>query len=338
MKKMMNKNRILIVFLLMGSIFSLHAADKVTIKLASLFPIGSSWDTTLREIASEIKKNTGGDVSMKIYSGGTMGSEGNVLRKIKIGQIDAGVFSAFGLKEMVSDTFVISFPFLLQSENEVDFALRFYTPEFKREFNKKGFEPLVWSKSGWAHIFSNKPVKTPEDLKKLKLGFSPNETEMIDAFRNMGFNVIPIDMTGMTMALQTGMIEAFYSPPALAASYQWFGLANYMMEMPIAPVVGSIIISKRTWNRIPKKHRPAVRTAIKKAEKRFYLQTDSMTREAIEIMKKNGLHVVKLTESQKNVWRNIVLLTDYSDFTTGKGSVSAKTYNDFKSKVEDYRN
>src|SRR5690606_40525776 len=59
----------------------------------------SHWMREMRAAAAEIKERTGGGVEIKFYPGGVMGNDAQVLRKIRIGQLHGGAFTAGGLAE-----------------------------------------------------------------------------------------------------------------------------------------------------------------------------------------------------------------------------------------------
>ena len=71
-----------------------HAVD---IKIASVAPDGSRWMQQMRAGAEEVSARTGGRVNIKFYPGGVMGNDAQVLRKIRIGQLQGGAFTAGGL-------------------------------------------------------------------------------------------------------------------------------------------------------------------------------------------------------------------------------------------------
>ncbi|RKX71538.1 MAG: C4-dicarboxylate ABC transporter substrate-binding protein, partial [Spirochaetes bacterium] len=106
----------------------------LTVKLASPLPEGTEWDNALRRMADEWSQITGGHVRVKIYPGGIAGDEADMVRKMRIGQIDAGVFTAFGLKMMVPETFVLTLPGLLKNDAELDFVLDNYVQRFDNRF------------------------------------------------------------------------------------------------------------------------------------------------------------------------------------------------------------
>ena len=57
--------------------------------------------------------------------------------------------------------------------------------------------------------------------------------------------------------LQTGMVNAFFTTPVMAYASQWFAFTPYMIEMPWAPMMGAIIVSKRAWKKVPESIAPA---------------------------------------------------------------------------------
>ena len=63
-------------------------AAPVRIKLGTLAPQGSTWHQLLQEMAQKWTAASNGQVELKIYAGGTQGNEGEMIRKIGIGQLE----------------------------------------------------------------------------------------------------------------------------------------------------------------------------------------------------------------------------------------------------------
>lgn len=315
----------------------LFAANPIVIKVASLAPQGSSWDLSLRQMAKEWSEITEGTVELKIYPNGIMGNEEDVIRKMKIGQVDAAIVTLMGMNQIVPDSFVLGLPFLIQNEDELDYVIREVTPLFDKEFERKGFVVLAWSKSGWIHIFSTKQVTSPSELKDLKFGINSGQPEMIQAFKGMGFNIVSIGPSGLMLALQSGMVEAYYAPPMGSASYQWFALAPYMTSIPLSPVLGGFIISERSWNRIPKKYHTQLKASVDKVGRAFASETVKMNQQAMDIMLANGLKVTEIKPAGRKQWTSLFLLDDYSALVGEGKPISQKTYTEFKSRLDTYR-
>ena len=62
-----------------------------TIKIATLAPEGSAWINNLNDLNAEVKKKTNNSVRFKIYPGGVLGDEKDMIRKMYVGQIHAAI-------------------------------------------------------------------------------------------------------------------------------------------------------------------------------------------------------------------------------------------------------
>ena len=78
---------------------ALPSEAKVTIRLGTVAPKGSSWELILRRMGADWGKATGGEVRLRIYPGGTVGDEGEMIRKMRNGQLQAAGIPNAGLAE-----------------------------------------------------------------------------------------------------------------------------------------------------------------------------------------------------------------------------------------------
>jgi TRAP-type C4-dicarboxylate transport system substrate-binding protein len=98
------------------------------IKIATLAPEGTSWMKVMNEMSKEVKEKTGGEVKLKFYAGGVMGDEGDVIRKVKFGQLHGGGFTGRGLGEINSDERILELPNLFKNDKEVDCVVNVHNP------------------------------------------------------------------------------------------------------------------------------------------------------------------------------------------------------------------
>jgi TRAP-type C4-dicarboxylate transport system substrate-binding protein len=325
----------LLIFLIFLYLLPQWAAA-LTVKLASPLPEGTEWDNSLKQMADEWAEITGGRVRVKIYPGGIAGNEADMVRKMRIGQIDAGVFSAFGLKMMVPETFVLTLPGLLKNDAELDYVLDTFVPRFDEKFRENGFELLAWSKSGWANIFCRVPVSSPQELFDVSLAVDNTESETSAAFKTLGFKVVTISLNEIMMGLQSGLIDAVASPPVITAAYQWFALASYMTDFNITPVLGGLVVSERTWQRIPEEYREDLRASMNKVAVKFYDEAMSLNDEALRIMKENGLNIVELDEDAVGAFEDVMIGGHYLMVGEGK-PVPPALYEELQSELESFR-
>lgn len=276
----------------------------LTIKLGSIAPSGSPWDKSLRSLAAQWTQASGGSVVLKIYPGGIAGDEADMLRKIKIGQLDAAGLSGMGLNIIDNSILAIHLPLLIRTDDELDYILDKLKPELEKRLEEKGFKVIVWSKVGWAHFFSKRPIVVPDDLKKHKQFVYAGDADGIQAWKEGGFNPVPLSMTDLLPSLQSGMVEAYTATPLSAASYQWFALAPNMCGLKWAPLVGGIVVATRTWNKIPEALRPSLMEIAKSVGVSMQTEINAADADAVKVMQQHGLVVNAVSPEQVTLWKN----------------------------------
>jgi TRAP-type C4-dicarboxylate transport system substrate-binding protein len=277
--------------------------DAQVIKIGSVAPDRSPWNDALKEIAREWEAISQGQVKLKIYPGGIAGSEDDMIRKMKVGTLGGAVLTNIGLTKIYPDAFVLSTPFVFHSEKEMAYVMERLNPIFEKEIKEKGFKVIIWTMSGWVNFFSKNPVLYPQDLKKQKLAFSTGEPAMEQAWKKSGYNIVPSDLKDLMMALQSGMVDAFYLPPLLAGAGQYFPLAPHMCSLKIAPLVGGMVIMDKIWERIPENYRTPMMEVVKRLSAKLAVETDALEIKALDSMKKNGLIIHEAPADSLPKWK-----------------------------------
>jgi TRAP-type C4-dicarboxylate transport system substrate-binding protein len=294
----------------------------LTIKLGSLAPADSPWDKSLKQLAADWEKASSGQVVIKIYTGGTVGDESEMLRKIRLGQLQAAAITGVGINQVYKGVLALSIPMLVTTDEELAYVLENITPYFDSEISKKSFKVVVWTFAGWTHIFSKKPVNTIEDLKKQKLWVWEGNSKEIQIWKEAGFKPVPLGVPDMMTSLQSGGVESLITTPLTAAAYQWFGIAQNMNEMNWAPMIAGILISTSTWEKVPKNLQPALLDIARNTGIKIFDDTKKSDAEAITIMKKYGLKSQASSALQETEWKKLVdqYFTKYIDTEIGRDS------------------
>ncbi len=160
-------------FILLVPLLLAHSAmgaeKDVIIKLATLAPEGSSWMKTFNLLNAEVMKKTGKRIQFRIYPGGVLGDEMDMLRKMKIGQIQGAALTSGGLSALFKEVDVLQIPFLFQKYEEVDAVLNRMDAFFRKGFEESGYIFLGWSEAGFIYLMSTTPMYGVSDLKKGKV-------------------------------------------------------------------------------------------------------------------------------------------------------------------------
>ncbi len=281
------------IFFAILILFSLNAHASTVIKFATLAPEGTSWTRTLRKFADEVKEKTSGRVSLKIYSGGISGDEKDIVRKIRIGQLNAAGFTGFGLGEIAPEIRVLDAPFLFSNSIQIDSVYSAFNEELKNTFLKKGFILLGYSEVGTVYVFSKNPIKKLSDFSKSKMWLWEGDPIAQETFKSFKANLIPLSITDVMTSLQTGMIDTVYGTPNTIIPLQWYSKMKYALDIPITNASGAILLSKKTFDKLSKED---AQILLDLAQKHFKALNEISRKEnlkAIETLKSKGIIFLK---------------------------------------------
>jgi TRAP-type C4-dicarboxylate transport system substrate-binding protein len=290
-------------------LFAASSASALTIKMGSLAPVGSPWELGARQLAAEWDKISGGTVTLKIYAGGVAGDEPDMIRKMRIGTLNAALITVTGLQGIFNGVKTLSYPLLLQSDDELTYVLDRMKPFFDTELSKRGFKPIMWSPSGWVYFFSRAPVVTPNDLRRQKLWVWSGDPDEVQAYQSAGFQTVSIAATDLMTSLQGGMVDAFVTSPLVAASSQWFGIAGNMATIKLAPLWGAAVVSMKSWSQIPADLQLRLLDAAEKISQSLAPDLAKADGQAIDVMKKYGLKINQVSPQATQDWVDLLQKT-----------------------------
>lgn len=276
-------------------------AASVRVKMATMAPAGSAWHKALEEMGSEWRRATGGAVELRIYPGGIAGDEAAVVRKMRIGQLDAAGITIVGLADIDPAFDALGIPVLFRSYVELRGVLDEIEPYFEQKLAERGFVLLNWANGGWAHLFSDEPIRTLEGLKRAKLYVSAGDDDLVEWWKENGFQPRALAPTDILTGLETGMIDAMVTTPLVAMSMQWYKRVPYMHHLPLGPLVGANVVTERAWQKIAATDREALLAAAERSEEEIFDKIAADDEAAIELMRQRGLEVIESADESE--WR-----------------------------------
>jgi TRAP-type C4-dicarboxylate transport system substrate-binding protein len=284
------------LFLLLGLAAISLSAEPLTIKFATVAPEGSTWMNTMKELEKTIREKTQGQIAFRIYAGGVAGDELDALRKIRIGQLQSAAFSGVGFGQILPSVRVLDLPFLFRNDKEIDLVHKEMEGFFAEQFRQKDFELLSWAEVGNVHLFSREPIRKVGDLAKLKVWTWSGDPIAKETFSAMGTNPIPLAITDVTTALNTGMIDTVYAPPLGAIALQWSLYTKYMTTLPLAHSTGAVLISKSFAQKIPVEHFKIIKDEFHRSMDRLTIELRKQTEESVVLLEKGGIKILPMPQ------------------------------------------
>jgi len=309
----MNKRTVLSLFMIffifsLGSVYAQRGSargDVVNIRIASPLPRSSEWGRALDRLAADWEKGTQNQVRVIVSHDGREGSEARMLSSLSSNVIQVAVFTSAGVSEICPAVMNLSVPFMIKNDAELDLVLQTMIPILNSRV-KSDYVVISWSKGGWVYVFTKEKVITPDDLRKQRLATSPDLKEMNTVFRVMGYQLVETDIVSTGTKLASNAVNAIYIIPAVVAPMQLYKSLNHMLELPIAPIMGAIVMNRVTWNKLSPESQQEIVKATRKVADEFDASVVKTESNAIAAMGKDGLSVNKLTPAQQTLWSNEV--------------------------------
>jgi TRAP-type C4-dicarboxylate transport system substrate-binding protein len=268
-------------------------AQGVTIKLGTLAPQGSTWHELLKEMSQRWEQESGGQVKLRIYAGGAQGSEGDMVRKMGIGQLQAASISNVGMHDVIPEPQALSVPFLFEDQAQLDCAFTKVRPKLEAALDRRGLVAIQWSRIGAIHLFCSTPHKSPADMKDAKIWAWEGDPKSVEAFRAAGLKPVVLSSNDIVPSLQTGMIDCIPNVPLYVLTARLYERANQMMDLPWSWMMGATVVRKDAWGKIPAATREKLTAIARELGEKVDLEVKRLNTDAVTAMQKQGLQVVK---------------------------------------------
>lgn len=282
------------------------AGAPVRIKLGTLAPKGTSLHQSLLMMAEKWHA-AAADVTVSIYPDGQMGGEAEMVKRMRVGQLQAAMLSATGLAEIdPSISAIQNMPMMFHSLDEVSYVRDKLRPTIEKKMREKGFVLLSLADAGWVRFFSKKTALHPADLKQMKMFTWAGSDDQVEILKSAGFHPVPLETADIYTSLQTGMIDAVPTIPIAALAGQFYGTCSHMLELNWAPLVGGIVVSAKAWDAMPAGAKnDFIKSAIETAEQ-ITSKSRAEADEAVNAMRnKHRLAVHSVTSEIESEWRRL---------------------------------
>jgi len=296
--------RSLSLIVVVAAAVSCEARAETRIKLATLAPNGTTYHQELLALGQRWQQH---GVKLTVYTDGTQGAEPEIVRRMRIGQLQAALLTVGGLAEI--DESVTAFqemPMMFHSLEEAEYVREQLRSDTEKRMFDKGFVVLFWADSGWVRFFSREQGIHPDDLcKNMKMFVTagPGGNHQVEIMNAGGCHPVQLQWNDLIPALQTKMVDAVPTSPVVALAGQFNLVTHHMLEVNWAPLVGAMVMTRDSWDAIPIDNQKLLREAAEAAGRNMQTRTRSESAEAVEAMKKRGLQVHTVSPEVEAEWR-----------------------------------
>src|SRR5574337_1933401 len=273
------------------------AGAQIKLRFAHTISTEDSMHLAVVEFSKIVAQKTSNAIQIEIFPSGQLGNDPKILEGIKLGTIEMGMtgnpfFSAFAPEMNVLDL-----PYLFRDYDHVYKVVDGPTGvEILRAVDMNGMKGLGTIEIGFRNLTNSRhPVKSPEDMKGLKIRTTPNPAH-VQAFRLMGANPVPMPFTEVYLALKTGTVDGQENPITLIEAMKFYEAQKYLSMTNHAYTVSNVVMNLKKYEELKPEYQKALHDALQEAEVWQRRLNRDIEGQALAKMKAAGLLVEERSE------------------------------------------
>ena len=252
------------VLALPGSPQTAQAGETQFIRIATLAPKDSELSRGFAKINQNLRTATNNGWGIRLYPSGIAGDEKDVIRKMRVGQMDSSIITTTGLSQIVREVAVLDAPGVITNYPELERVQAAMNKEWEDTFRKSGFELLGWGETGQYRYFSKGPITKVSDLKSMRPWVWPESYVLQEMYRAIGATGVPLQVPEVYGALQTGMVDSLVATALAVVALQWHTKLKHVTQRTNGVLLGAMIMTNERWQSIPEDVRKQLLAEIKK--------------------------------------------------------------------------
>lgn len=181
------------------------AQETVTLRTGAFAPPGSVFATYWQRFKANVERDSKGTIKVELNMGDP--NEGNLLSNLRRGRVDCVGASLQGSATVLPEVAVLQLPYLFASFRHVDHAYDAGLVEaYRKLFDAKGITMLSFVEVGFTHTYSTMPVKSPADVKGVKMRATLARASQA-WIKAAGAEPVVLPIAEAVPGLQTGLIK-----------------------------------------------------------------------------------------------------------------------------------
>jgi tripartite ATP-independent transporter DctP family solute receptor len=260
--------------------------------------------------AELVTERTQGRINVKVYPGSQLvgGDQTRELLAMRQGVIDFCVSSTINLSPQIREMTLFSMPFLMPGHRAFD-ALITGEPgrDLFRVLAARDVVPLAWGENGFREISnSRRPIRTPEDLRGLKIRFAAGAI-FADIYNALGANPVQMSFADLQPALSTGAVDGQENPINLFLAFRMDTLAQrHLTVWNYCADAGIFHVAKGVWESFSPADREIVAESAKEAARRQIAAArkgiGDGDRSSFDELARRNVAVVELSDAEKQAF------------------------------------
>lgn len=249
---------------MLGSVGLAQAQTKL--RFAHAGPETSSQHLAALEFAKMVKERSKGALQVQVYSGSQLGNDSTVIGGVRGGTIDLMMAGSVNFAGLTPQMGALDLPFLFRGPDHAYKALDGKVGnQLMAGLEAHNLKGLGWFEVGFRCITTkNRAVRTPDDVKGLKIRTTPNPSH-IQAFKLLGANPVPLPLGELYQALETGAVDSQEHPIAITHSAKFYEVQKHLTMTRHAYTAMPVVMTKARFDALPPEQQKVIAEAAQAA-------------------------------------------------------------------------
>ena len=251
----MKKTLAVVAAALLATVISTSADAKTVLRMATDVSRDNSQAVGAEHFAKLVSERTNGDVEIKFYPDGTLGSSTAIVSGTRTGTIDIAMIGTVNLGGLAEGFLALDLPFIFKDEAHVYRALDGDAgKELFAELDKVGLQGLAFFENGFRNITnSRQPIKEPEDVKGLKIRVPQSQT-LVKTFEALGANPVPMAYGELYTAMETGAIDSQDHPTSTLYAGKFYEVQKYLSMTHHGYAAVTLVMNSRKFDKLSEEY------------------------------------------------------------------------------------
>ena len=267
------------------------AGQKVyTLKLAHGVSNTDPLHPTSEKFKELVEKYSQGKIKVDIFPQSQLGDEQALVQSLRSASIELAVVYSGNAQALAPSIGAVMLPYLYTKSEDAWAGLDAVTEELnKRLVKESGIRILGFYEKGFRVLTnSKKPVTKIGDLQGLKIRVTPSEIPL-QTFKAWGVEPIPMAWAEVFTALQQKVIDGQENPYTTIPAFKFEEVQKYVTEIHYMLWTGPLLVSEKFYQTLPEDLKQTMMKAGKESAEWERALNDSLTKEAVEKIKKAGM-------------------------------------------------
>jgi tripartite ATP-independent transporter DctP family solute receptor len=241
-------------------------AAKLTMNIGSTYGPDAPVHFGLEKFKELVEQRSNGEMAVQVHVGGAMGGEREVFEAMSSGGLEMGAMGSGDVAIFYPKWMVYEVPYALR---DADHFWKFWNGPLGKEVNdmilkERGVQTVGIVYRGARWVTANRPVKTPADLKGVKLRL-PEIKSWVEIWKSVGAMPVVVSFPEVYMALKTGVAEAEENPLESIWSYKYYEAQKYLIGTRHVYAAAKYQVSKKWLETLTPDQQHLILTAWKDA-------------------------------------------------------------------------